>query len=105
MLGREERLRSAGIGSPPFYLLGGDPQADFQKEFGMTMGDGIEKHKAEFITALRSFMLKRQEAPKDMDRKALHDWNDKHRSSLSDYAKYANKLADSLERSMQKASP
>lgn len=102
-VGNGKTPASCGDWQSGFYLLGGDPQADFMKEFGMQISEGIEKHKAEFIAALRSFIIKRKDAPAGMDRAALAKWNDEKRSSMSNYGGYANELADSLEKAMAKA--
>lgn len=98
-LGNGKTPASCGAWQSPFYLMGGDPAADFQKEFGEPFDGAIGRHKAELIPSFRSFIIKREQAPAGMDRVALAKWNDEKRSSLNDFGGYANEIADKLEKS------
>lgn len=87
----------------PLYLLGGNPDKDYEKEFGEPLKGAVERHGDELIDSFRSFMIHREKSKKTLTGKPLAKWNDKHRSSLNDLGGYALELADRIEKMKVKA--
>jgi len=80
------------------YILGlGDPNKDFQEQFNEQLEGAFTRHKTEIVESLKSFVIKRKEAPTGMTLNELRTWNDKHRSSLNDWGGYAHELADRIK--------
>jgi len=81
-----------------FYCFGGDPEADCKKEFGDSIKEAVDKHRAELVSALRSFMIHREASPNPLKGDALKKWNDHNRTSTNDYCGHANQLAEQFEK-------
>lgn len=79
-----------------FYIIGGDPEADFEKQFGEPMKGALDRHREELITSLRTFMIHRDRAKEPLQGDALLAWNEEHRTSVNDFGGYALQLADRL---------
>lgn len=82
----------------PFYLFGGEPEKDFQEEFGEDLQGAVDRHRDDLIVSLRSFIIRREKAPPGLSGEELAKWNDKHRSSMNDFGGYANDIADAIEK-------
>ena len=87
----------------PFYLMGGDPDKDYEKAFGEPFDKALANNADELIESFRSFMISRHKSPEPLTGEALAKWNDQKRSSLSDFGAYALKLARRIEEKKVKA--
>jgi hypothetical protein len=84
--------------SSGLYIFGGDPEKDFEKEFGEPLKGFLDRYRDDIIKSLRTFMIHRERSEKPLEGKELREWNENLRSSINDFGGYAFEFADRLER-------